>query len=382
MSQPNASTSQTYASQDAILAELRRRIVRGQYQPGSRLPTRSELEEQFSASRVTIQRVFDRLTDEGFARPAGRNGTFVQNHPPHLSRYALVFPRSRSSAMPWPHFWNALINESASFEGEGDRRIIAYYGVGSHEDIDQYHQLVDAVRDHLLAGLIFAVHPAYLRGSPVLEEGDIPRVAVMNHGDFDKVHAVELNSQSFMDRALDYLRSRGRRRLAVVLPSVIGGVLKKHEGELIRRASDYGMTLRPYWVQSVTQDSAANCMRLLMSELQSERPDALILSDDNIVEQATLGLSRTGVRLPDDLDVVAHANLPWPTPTHLPAVRLGFDAHRILQSCLDHIDARRRSLARPGFERIDAIFEHELSARHAGLPSTHATHGPSAAVLP
>src|SRR5690242_16268161 len=75
-----------------ILNQMRDQILSGHLKPGERLPTRRQIEQQFAAGPVTVQRALDRLARDGFVVAQGRRGTFVAQRPPHLSQYALVFP--------------------------------------------------------------------------------------------------------------------------------------------------------------------------------------------------------------------------------------------------------------------------------------------------
>jgi DNA-binding LacI/PurR family transcriptional regulator len=123
------------------------------------------------------------------------------------------------------------------------------------------------------------------------------------------------------------------------------------------------MTIRPHWVQGVhlaAPQLARNCAQLLMHAGQDERPDALIISDDNLVEFATAGLIAAGVRVPDDLEVVAHCNFPWPTPSVVPVKRLGYEVSRVLKACLESIDLQRGGEAAPAATVIPAVFEDDI----------------------
>ncbi|RZM22111.1 MAG: GntR family transcriptional regulator, partial [Pedobacter sp.] len=68
-----------------IVEELRSRIVAGELNPGSRFPTRSEIEKQYGAGPTTVQRALESLRRDGFIRVHSRKGTFVADNPPHLS---------------------------------------------------------------------------------------------------------------------------------------------------------------------------------------------------------------------------------------------------------------------------------------------------------
>ena len=60
-----------------VYAAVKDWISQGTYKPGAKLPTESELCEQFAVSRITTRKAIDLLVDEGLViRQAGR-GTFV-----------------------------------------------------------------------------------------------------------------------------------------------------------------------------------------------------------------------------------------------------------------------------------------------------------------
>jgi hypothetical protein len=353
-------------SRHAILTELRGRIVRGDYAPGQQFPVRTDLEREFDASSVTIQRAMDYLRREGFIEVTGRQGTYVVPHPPHLSHYALVF--SGTPKVDAQHWWSrfnqALANEAARVELNGRQRVDVHYGIEPHAENKRYHSLVQAMRNHQFAGLIFADHPyAVFHGTPLVDEPGIPRVGIMGVPK-GKVAAVTFDTDSFLSRALDVFVSRGRRRLAVVSNPRDELFFEK----LREAAAARGMTLRPYWIQTVAlsePESARNCVHLLMHPGQAERPDALLISDDNLVEHASAGVIAAGVHVPDDLDVVAHCNFPWPAPRVLPVRRLGYDARAVLKACLASIDEQRQGRV-PATAVIPARFENELEEAVAG----------------
>jgi DNA-binding LacI/PurR family transcriptional regulator len=111
-------------------------------------------------------------------------------------------------------------------------------------------------------------------------------------------------------------------------------------------------------VNQATPETARNLIHLLMQG--AERPDALLIADDNLVEHATAGLVAAGVRVPDDLEVVAHCNFPHPTPSVLPVRRLGYDAREVMKACVESIDIQRRDGKTAPTVTVKAVFEDEI----------------------
>lgn len=66
----------------AQLAELfRRRIARGQWEPGARLPSLEALMREFDVARVTVRQAMELLARDGLVLPQRGRGTFVSAAP-------------------------------------------------------------------------------------------------------------------------------------------------------------------------------------------------------------------------------------------------------------------------------------------------------------
>ena len=329
-----------------MLKEIRAHIVRGVYPPEGRLPSRVEMEQHYRAGPVTVQRVFDQLAREGFVVACGRRGTFVSSEPPHLCAFGLVFPYRDRPDRPWPRFWHALFAEAAKMQ-RPSARIAFSYGNETHDDIEAYGQLVDDVVNQRLAGLIFASKPFYLFGSPVLDMPGLPRVAMMPEADIPGVHAVTMGGD-WVGRTIDILVRAGRRRVAVLtVPSL--------EPFAAKLFPSRGIETRPYWLQTVHPSAchgARNVVHSIMSANSKDRPDSLLIMDDNLVEAATAGLVDAGVRVPRDITVVASCNFPYPAPSAVPVIRVGHDVSVLLALCLDSLIRQRRGETVPALIHV------------------------------
>jgi DNA-binding GntR family transcriptional regulator len=56
---------------------IRRRIESGQYQPDSRIPTESEIVEEFEVARTTARRAVAVLRDQGLVYTVPNRGSYV-----------------------------------------------------------------------------------------------------------------------------------------------------------------------------------------------------------------------------------------------------------------------------------------------------------------
>lgn len=355
------STSRGADKYTSIANEIRRRIATGELSPGSQLPLRSELEESFQVSKVTLQRVMNLLIEDGFIDATRRKGSFVVARPPHLSRYALVFQGAPGGNQLWARFWMALANEAAFRERQDNVSIPVFYGIDGHTDTSDYQKLAVEVEEHRVAGVIYvAAHPR-VPDLSLLRRTNVPGVTIQSGPNLG-VPCVSLDYESFVVRALEFLFKQGRRRVAFVCPSHFAEIM----GEFIQQqVAAFDLETRPYWIQGVgleVPSAAKNCVHLLMHSAQAERPDALIITDDNLSEAATSGLLAAGVSVPRDVGVVAHANFPWKSPCVVDARRLGYDIRPLLGACLQSIDDQRSGEHARQIINMPAQFEDELPA--------------------
>lgn len=366
----NLSMSRPFVRQGTIVERLRNEIVTSRFPPGSRLPTRNELQRKFKASVMTVQRALEFLKDEGFVKACGRNGTFVSENPPHLWCYGMTFPHNPGIPGHWVRFWTALSHEAARIQ-HGSRRLFdMFYDMDVPSKSDHFARLEASIANQRLAGLIFPSRPFRFDNSPVLTAPGLPRVGIMDVP-YNGVPAVALDHRAFIDKTLDYFVSRGRRRVAAVMVPGHGGWYMNYFRE---SAEKRGLQHRPWWMQVATQQApewTANIVQLLLQGTPDERPDCLLVTDDNLVEHAAAGVIQAGLRTPDDLDFIGHCNYPWPSASVLPLKRLGFDAGEILSRCVEVIDQQRRGDAVADRTMIPPRFEEELT------PAMPANMGPS-----
>lgn len=337
--------------------DLRRRIIEGDLKPGSQLPKRVDLEQRFSVSPLTIQRAVDRLIEEGFVYAKTGQGTFVAENPPHLSRYGLVFPSHPSDRDRWSTFYAALSAEAQIIQCEAPQKLAIYQGLELAERQEDRWRLIEEVETHQLAGLIFVFSPQSFVDTPILSEPRMARVAIMQEPAFG-VPAVAFDGR--WGRAIEYFKQRGRRRLALLTSSTMSQRITEN---LCASAAEAGMVVHPYWQHAVhptASEAARNIVHLMCLTSVSERPDALLITDDNLVPHATAGLLAAGMTIPNEMDVVAHANFPYPTTSVVPARRLGFDVRHVLQLCLRSIDTQRQGGTVPAITKFEAVFEDEL----------------------
>jgi DNA-binding LacI/PurR family transcriptional regulator len=345
--------------QGQISQHVRQRILAGDLKAGDQLPAQTALAKQFRVSPVTVQRSIDLLARQGFVRTQRRGGTFVADRPPHLCRYGLVFIDTPGDPTTWTLYHNALANEGVRLAKRDGIQLSTYHGVLGHVDEADYRRLLEDVREGLVGGIIITSYPSPLLRTPLLQDPDLPRVAIMGLPEIPGIPRVFGDIEGLIDRSLDWLKAQGRKRVAVLASLGMYTHCPDHYLPALRRS---GFPAEPCWVQVLDRrppEAANHAVQLLMRLPRKERPDALLVLDDNLVEHACAGLVAAGVRVPDDVTVVAQCNFPWPPPAVLPLRRIGFDAGEMLAACIDSINRQRLGETVEAWTRIPAVFEDE-----------------------
>jgi DNA-binding LacI/PurR family transcriptional regulator len=343
---------------DRLTALLRERIRQEEWKPGERLPTRRELQEEFQVSSSTLQKSFRRLAWEGFIISRGKSGTFVAANLPHRCRYGLVFPEHEheiSSNL----FARTIYEVVHRIESETPKKFVTFRAVHEADGTPDYRALKSEIRNRLLAGLIFIRELNISPSSSIISSPETPGVLLTANDRKTGLPWVDLGApEPFFEKAIGYLREKGRRRIALLMVSG-----DRSRMEIFHRVTAReNLETHPYWIQVVHAlyaDWAANLVHLLFNPEQGSYPDGLIVADDHLLEPVCEGLKQARMDVPGSVDVVVHGNFPLIRKGPENIVRLGYDIDKALRTCLSIIDSRKHNFPAPPRTVIEPVFEWE-----------------------
>lgn len=346
---------------EAIVAALREDVLAERLPRKQKIPSRQKLCERFGASPVTVQRAVDRLVREGVLETSARQGTFVSATPPCVSQVALIFPFRVYSVVSL--FWDALSMSAVEFESQG-MRFVRYHQISGNEQEEGNRRLLTECESGALAGLVFVHPPAGLVGTSLLSL-KIPKVTLMRTGGNSfGVQAVCYDADAFMTRAVDLLQAQGMKRVAVLNPSTRSLEYLDQQTALF---SQRGMMARPSWIMGSDPSFphwTHNQVRALVDDKPRNLwPEALVITDDNLVKPAVDGLLTAGVRIPDDIRIVAHCNYPALPHRAAPITWLGFDTYTMLKLCLESLERQRTGRKPTQQLLIPPLFEDEREGK-------------------
>jgi len=352
------------ARQADLLSYLRDPIVAGKLRAGDRLPPQTEIVKKFGSSSLTVRRAFRQFVAQGFARTVPKVGTFVVDHPPHLCRYGIAFVHKRGDSATL--FQDAIAAAAEGISRRDPRRQFSfYYEIDGHTDREGYRSLAADLQARRLAGLIFATHPGPLIGSPLLARDGVPRISISSDPRLTalgvSLHGVD--AAAFIDRAFTLASQSGARRVAVLWHTNNKSEWQPETDGITDLAAAKNLDLPRRHVQvPAMRDPASiyHCVYGLLDDAPERRPEVLIISDDNLVEEATRAIVQTGVRVPQELRVIAHCNYPKLPSAAVPVVRLGFDIGAMLEQCVGVLDGRRNGQDAQPAGPVPPLLEEEL----------------------
>jgi hypothetical protein len=320
---------------EKIVGVLRGEILSGQRAPGERLPTYDALIEQFAVTRPTVARVLRELRKEGLIEVNGMRRIYVAHSFPHNTRYLWVTSEQPGS-IEWTCFMETILDLIEKRETGIEGEIIPLVGVDGRANNPAYGRLCDAVAHGSVAGL-FLMNSATVYLLPALQSPGLPRVAIW--APLPHAGLTRLDVDALLDRAALRLRKKRSRRVAVLSPHAYN--LEGAQKALAKQ----GFTKDRVWGLQVTPVGCQQLTELLFDRV--DRPDAVFVTDDNLVAPFLAGLKRAKRRAGKDVYVLAHCN--WPRPIGLAngVEHIGFDVREVLAAAKECLDAQRAGEASP-----------------------------------
>ena len=345
-----------------IVDVLRRQIVEGRFGPGSRLPNRTDLITRHHVCSSALQKAQDTLREEGFLHARPRHGTFVTDHPPHLFHVGLVFDHpdlaAISSADRSP-FTLALAQEASAISAGQPWKILPFFAVSNHSNSPDTLRLRECIRARRLAGLI-VTNPFSVQ--QITESTKMPCITFTGSTEPPGMTCIKLDPRSFLERAVDRLRSQGRRRVGLIASATLSEPVMNFFHDAAARA---GLETSPRWVHGVSLRHphwARHAVRAVVQGRPDERPDGLIVTDDHLVEPTLAGLMDEQRPIPEAVEVIAHCNFQGQPRGPMPVRRLGYVVRDLLMLAIDLIHRKNSGENVAPLHRLRPIFDHELAA--------------------
>ncbi len=324
-----------------LLHQLRHLILSGQWSPGSRILSETELRRQLNISRSTIRQAFRNAESEGLIERVPGKGTFVARQPAgggsqRMIGYVTVDLLRSDLQYQW------LSGAEHAAKAKGYRIVFCNSG----NDIEEENRLLDQLVADKVAGILIW---------PVFHTDSNRRLFQLAH---QKQPPLMLIDRTFPNLACDCVTSRnnngaytviqhlldlGHRRIVFLSKPVIHLLTLAERLRGYRQAmQDVGLTpLEPWLVGTPDETGVKEALNIygqgggpeveqIKQYLQSpNRPTAIFAANDPMALIAFRAASEVGLHVPKDLSIVGFDNMDITAHLEVPLTTVSQDCFKL-----------------------------------------------------
>lgn len=291
--------------QNRAREEVLRRIQKGDYRPGERLPSERVLARDLGMSHIALRRGLMELVEAGIIIRRPRVGAFVQQTQPlELStRMAIVVPEYMGKGHPFlPLLMSGVLS---GLDQRSHNMSIFTYKAGAQF----WNEAGEAMMARGIRGaIIFTSYIIPLEELQKLEQSGIKAVLLNINASCprSRVSTISIDISLAMREAMQRLVDLGHRRIGWISYAI--NAFRPLEEQLVEEfASRYNLQNPQQIIRRL--DVEAWDYPHWESMLQAvDRPTALVLQDEFMAHEVYRACHRLGLRVPDDLSLVAFAD--------------------------------------------------------------------------
>ena len=312
-----------------ITVHLRGLIQSGQLPTGMRLPPIHEMARQFETSYFTMQTALTPLVQEGLLDRKPRRGTVVRGRTARLTSVGVYFGRDfwTGGAMAFYRKLYATVQAQLAEE-----HIACRPWIDARLPADQAEPLPQMVRD-IKNGKVqcVIVHICNRAEHPWLQRLPVPKVFLSSYRTRNRVVA---DMRQMIEISLAQLKAQGCRTVGVI------SILPRDEARGSLRGSDHarfyddfsdvarrqGLTVDPAWIRGGRpgmpdgEFEAFGYEQFVALWHGAKRPRGLLVWPDVAARGVVTAVLASGVRVPEDMELVLHQNeglaFACPLPAH------------------------------------------------------------------
>lgn len=284
-------------------------IRSGALQPGERLPSDRRLAHLLDLSPTTTTAAMEELVRQKFAVRRPGAGTFVTDEPNGLNRQLRI------------GFFTPQNAPSSTYIRKIFYTLWGYFAE-NHCDLlpltRNFEELPETFREYRFDGVLI-----FNRGDIALEKlrewraGGLPLLLLSSIWDEASDISIGYSNRALVDEAVRYLAALGHRRIGFVTENPLSRPNDLRINGFMKSMYQLGLPLDPTWMLT-NNPSDEELLDFLKAP---ERPSSIILGNCTILPRFSEVLSRSGLRIPDDLSILCldeHEN----AKNYLPALSL------------------------------------------------------------
>jgi GntR family transcriptional regulator, arabinose operon transcriptional repressor len=291
-----------------VADQLRQDIV-ARHQPGERLPSEACLAAQFAVSLVTVREALSALAQEGLLERRHGSGTYVAARD-HRRHVAIVSGMDLAGGSP-PVFHLRVVDRLTTMLRAAGSAVRWYLGPTEPDPHPvraaiTSNGLLDAIAERRISGIVALANPRTSRIGERAAEAGIPLVG--DHDGFPWF--IDVDVDAMIGLGLRRLLANGRRRIAVQLwqDPHTGAGERTRIATVRAELAAAGAACRPEWIVPDLDPRRPGSGHHGFTRLwhaHADAPDGLLICDDRLLGEASMGILAQGIAVPETLSVVS-----------------------------------------------------------------------------
>ncbi|MFZ2657988.1 MAG: GntR family transcriptional regulator [Victivallales bacterium] len=355
----------TATKQEGFRELVASRIMSGELPPGGRLESYDSIIKELKLSRTTLQISIEKMKSDGFLTSRNRIGLFVDSRPPCLYNVALLIPREYENNL----FRQVMGNTIERTLTQAGYKVLrsTVRQPSSEFRLDSCEIYNSAIR-RLVKGCVFI--GSLVPISPDDKILSVPAFPIIHTGaPSERLFSLRHDNQSMADRCAEWVSLKKRNAKIAFLFHTN----PDFAGRFIAAAKERGLICDKKWNHYIGSDALLetdSVIRLLLDAPASRRPDAIVITDDNLVPCFVETIRELGAGALKGIKVLAHCNYPAPEQyPGIPITRIGFNSEDSADVCLKILGPAGLPLPPDCGQRefkIKALFEDEIVNQTVG----------------
>ena len=311
---------------DQIIAILRKEILRA-FEPGQRMPAIRDMADRFNVSKNTLREALSALVHENLVERRPGSGMYVSDR--IKGRHVAVLAERDISDPHTSYFYRRAPQLVVRFLRAHDVPVRLYAGhIPAGDDSPRpltCTEFLKSVEGHQLSGVVaFAPENTFPQWLEPLRTQHVPVVGMSEAYDY----GVIFDYRGLVPMGVEYLLRHSRRRIAMIehhwTPDRRTVYLEAFQSAM----GAVGVDINPNWIRRSLNPCSPGAgwedFRAIWAEGR-EKPDGLLVCDDNLFPSIAMAILQMGIRVPEDLQVATHFNKGSGMINPFPVGKLEFD---------------------------------------------------------
>lgn len=342
---------------------VRNRIQRGIWSPGQRLPEPDKISSKLGVSAMTVKNTLARLASEGIVERKQKLGTFVAEA--DQTGTIVILAKEDSLVSLAGHYYRSLLKEARSYlQGRGYKVVLVLgHGEAPEEFYNSIH-LTEKPFCNRVIGVLSLVELGELQQR--IDDAGMHSVSIIPGGltETKDHYSIMTDYAEMMRIATEELHRRGYDDFALMCGGGSGHedpVIGKAFSRLIRGAVEFDDSRIIHVPYCWDWQNAGEVFREWWTN--GQRKKAVVFFDDALCDVASRVFGELGIRIPEDLAIITHANTNTYFHTSTKLTRVEFDSREIITAACQMLDdiiegkevADRHKYARPKLVAGDSL---------------------------